>query len=656
MTMRSAKRYCVAAAVLAAVACNETEAPQALLEAPPDGIAARPRWLTFTCVEPGCETTRVTSIRLVGTRPVAIKRVVLSEAERTDFEIDVDQSTPFILDVGDSVEIRATLRPTGDPRLGDVDVLVTYTDASADESEGRIEPGELAIPLVRRLIGEPRLQVDPPRLLFGEVLPSARKTLPLAILNSGFGNVGVVVESVESDVPEIRVGNMPTHAVLPEARWDLDVTFAPIEERFIEGLITVTSADRSAEPALVSVAGTSIPRPTIAAYPDTGVDFGEVPVGAMQMAQLEIANHGSDVLELYMVEIIGRNGGTNLTVSLPTRTMTATIASLTSIVATVELNAVTPGEVDAFVRIRSNDRANRTFDVPINALVTQPDVGVSPLAIDFGVTPRGWSLMQRIEVTNNGYGNLLVNNVARVLGSSELYTIQNLPALPAMLRHNERMGFEIEFRAEAVATFNGTIGIETNDPDTEFVEVSLTAQGASCEVGCPIANGTPTCAGGECAIGACNLGWYDTDQSAATGCECAEIGRDPGAFCADGHWAGTLIDGDGDRAVFTGILAEQDDIDIITFFGKDEGQLFGDDYDVRVRLETSDPNIEMCVYRHNTAQHQATCSFENESCGRSFRRDGGYGREDGADYVVKISRRAGAAPTCTPFTVFMRNG
>ncbi len=649
-------RKIIALLTFVAAGCSEAVVPASMLAPPDDGIAARPRWLTFTCVEPGCETTRVTSIRLVGTRPVAIKRVVTSEGDRNDFDIAFDRETPFILDLGESFEVRSTYRPTGDPRLGDVDVLVTYTDASADEEEGRIEPGELAIPLVRRLIGEPRLDVQPSRLLFGEVLPSARKTLPLSIHNSGFGNVGVVIDSAESTEPEISISNMPTHAVLPEAQWDLDVTFSPIMERYTEGLITVRSQDRSAEPALVSVAGTSIPRPTIAAHPETGVDFGEVPVGEMRMAQLEIANHGSDVLDIYMVEIVGRAGSSNLQASLPRGVMTATVASLSSIIVTLELNAIAPGNISSSVRIRSNDRAQRSFDVPVRGLVTQPSVGVDPVSLDFGVTPRGWSLSRRVEVSNTGYGSLLINNVAMVLGSSELYTLLNVPALPATLQHNERMAFEVEFRAEAEASFNGTIGIETNDPSADFVEVNLAAVGASCEVGCPIVNGTPTCAGGECAIGSCNPGWYDTDNSAATGCECAEIDRDPGTFCADGHWAGTLVDGDGTRAVYTGVLAEDGDIDIITFFGKDESQFFGDDYDVRVRMESSDPTIEMCVYRHNTAQHQNTCSFENESCGRSYRRDGSYGREDGADYIVKIRRQGGASATCTPYTVFMRNG
>lgn len=646
--------FALAALTSLGLGCSAKD-PAVLLEAPAPGLDAKPEWLTFTCVEPGCETTRVTSVRVVGARDVAVKRIVVSDRDRTDFEINVEQETPFILKAGETFEIEGTYRPTGDPRLGDVAVIVTYTDASASETEDRIPPGELEVPLVRRLIGEPVLSVDPPLLVFGSVLPSARKTLPLAIQNSGFGNVGVVINTVESDMPDVRIANLPAFAILPANDWDVEVTYSPIDERYTEGTIKVASQDSSSRPALVGVLATSIQRPSIATIPDTGVDFGEVPVGTTGMTTLEIVNQGSEVLELFTVEVLG-SGAANITATLPRGAMTATIASLTSIVIDVGLDANTPGFIDAVVRIRSNDRTQRNFEIPVIGLVTEPNAQVSPGLLDFGIVPRGWTLKQRVELENVGYGSLDIASIGMVLGSSDLFTLQQLPQLPASLQHQERVSFEVEFRSEAQAQFNGTIAIETNDPDTPFVEVSVTAQGASCETGCPIENGTPSCLGGECGIGMCDPGWYDTDGSAATGCECAEIGRDPGAFCSDGHWAGVLEDGDGDSATFTGVLAKEGDIDIITFFAVDESQVFGDDFDVRIRLESADPSIEMCVYRHDTGQHENACFYENEQCGRSVRRDGSYGRGDDADFIIKISRRSGAAPTCTSYTVFMRNG
>lgn len=654
--MRNARIELALAASLLVSACTEASAPT-VLEPPPPGLRSKPQWLTYSCVEPGCETTRITSISVLGSRDVAIKRIVLSEEDREDFELVLSKEPPFVLQASETFEIQATYRPTGDPRLRDVEISVTYTDAAVSDDDNRIEPGELQIPLVRRLIGEPKLSVNPTQLVFGSVLAGGNKTMPLEIANSGFGNVGVVVESVTTDVPEISISNLPTLAVLPETTWDVDVTYSPTEEKYTEGLITVVSADSTAKPALVGVYGTSIPRPTIAAIPETGIDFGEVRVGTTAMATVEIYNQGSDVLELYRA-IINGTGTQGLSLELPGGTETTTVAVLESVVATVVLEGTTAGVIEAEILVRNNDRANRDFKIPVRALVTKPTVQVSPGSVNFGVVPRGWRKTERIEVENSGYGELLVSELASVVGSSDLFTIQNLPRFPISLRHQERFSFEIEFRSEAQAEFNGVIAIESNDPEYPYRELNLTARGASCEEGCPITNGTPTCLGGACAIDSCNPGWYDTDQDASTGCECAEIGTDPGDFCASSHWAGNLVD-DGDAATVSGIISEESDVDLITFFAIDEGgvgQLFGDDFDVRVRLESGDPTIEMCVYRHNTAQHETSCLMQNEDCGRNFRRDGSYGSNDNGDYIVKIFRRPGEAPICTQYTVFIRNG
>jgi hypothetical protein len=200
------------------------------------------------------------------------------------------------------------------------------------------------------------------------------------------------------------------------------------------------------------------------------------------------------------------------------------------------------------------------------------------------------------------------------------------------------------------------LSIETNDQETPSVEVNLAAAGASCDRGCPIANGTPSCDSGACAVGSCNAGFFDVDRSATNGCECRDVGNDPGAFCADALWMGSL--GEGDRANHTGMLPAEGDEDVLRFYANDDTGFFDEDFDVNVRLESADPSIRLCVYRHNTSGHQTECFFENESCpgDRSFRRGGSLGPDDSADFIVRVRRNPGSAPSCTPYTVFVRNG
>ncbi|MEQ9498336.1 MAG: choice-of-anchor D domain-containing protein [Deltaproteobacteria bacterium] len=650
-------------AFLALAACDRTNAgsgPVEMLEPKPSGIEAEPRWLTFTCVEPGCNETLEAQISVIGRRDVAIKRIVLSERDRNDFLVTSSEEPPFVLTAGEALDVSVQYLPTGDVRLGDVELEVIYTDASASEEEDRIEPGELKVPLVRRLIGEPRLAVDPGQLVFGAVLPTAEKRLPLTISNDGFGNVGLIIDSIEAEpAGVVRVERLPERALVPGDSWDLEVVFAPNNERFLEGWLNIEPVGSTVEGARVPLLGTSIENPTVYTEPADRVDFGEVPVGFPDMATVTIQNRGAADLFVSDVRLAGQVAGADMMVMLEDGVTTATIPPLGTLDAIIAVEGTAPGEIDTSLRITSTDRETPVLDVPVTGLITKPIIQVTPGTVDFGAVPRGWTTVQTVEIENVGYGDLVLSNVAMILGSSELFTMRTVPTLPITLRHDQRIAVEIEFRSEAEASFSGTLAIDSNDAENQFMEIQLAAQGASCDARCPIANGTPTCTRGLCEVASCDPNWYDSDVDPVNGCECREVSNngDPSAFCSEGRYLGT-VDDDGDRTSFTGLIHAEDDIDMIRFFGEDKTNFFSDDFDVRVTLDSADPNIKFCVYRHDTGNHLTECFLENESCpgNRSYRRDGDLGPDDSADFVVKIFREPGTAASCTPYTVFIRNG
>ncbi|MBL8913895.1 MAG: hypothetical protein JNM17_24545, partial [Archangium sp.] len=241
-------------------------------------------------------------------------------------------------------------------------------------------------------------------------------------------------------------------------------------------------------------------------------------------------------------------------------------------------------------------------------------------------------------------------------GSSNLFAFKNLPAIPTQIDRNERVAFDVEFRSATMATLTGSVSIETDDPMDPFIEVPLTSTVGTCAMSCPIINGTPSCSNGACTIGMCNTGYYDTDMQASNGCECREIGTDPGGFCSMGVNKGTLRD-NGSSANHTGLIATATDEDYIIFYAQDDSQIFSDDYDVRISMTSADPNITMCVSRYDTGTSVNECYPDsNKTCGiRSYRHDGSLGREDGAMFYLKIYRATGG-PTCTSYTVSMQNG
>ncbi|MBK6689985.1 MAG: choice-of-anchor D domain-containing protein [Deltaproteobacteria bacterium] len=645
--------------LLVLAACGEA-APSVVKEPPPPGLLAAPRWLTYTCVEPGCDSMLTSEIAVIGDRDVAIKRIVLSDKDRDDFTFTSSRDTPFVLKAGEKFTVDVRFVPTGDPRLGDVNLELTYTDASASESDpDRLDPGQLELPLVRRQIGEPKLAATPTELNFGAVRLSAEKSLPLMVANEGFGNVGLLLEPLESDHPgEISFEALPEAALLPGQSHQVQVTYRPAEEAFLQGVLRVAAVGADVAPTMITVLGTSISVPTIAVAPELGVDFGEVPAPSIGQAVLSLTNRGAEPLVINGVELVSAVAGGVLTFALPRGATTATIAALETLPITLSLEAQQPGEVRTALRIRSNDAARPFLEVPVLGVMTKPIIQVNPGSIDFSNVPRGWTLVRPIEVTNIGYGALVIDSVQMILGSSELFSLRTIPPLPVILQHDQRVGLELEFRSEVEASFAGTLAINSNDAVTPFIEVPMTAVGASCDLGCPITNGVPTCSAGVCAVDSCNPGFYDADRDPASGCECQEYGSDPGGFCVDATYLGTLADGNNDRATFTGIVPADDDVDIIRFFGADETQFLTDDFDVRVTLESTDPGIGLCVYYHETGNHSQECYFNNENCptDRSYRRDGSLGPDDSADFVIKVFRLPGSAPTCTTYTVFARNG
>lgn len=619
------------------------------------GLLATPRQLAFTCVVPGCDTTLTVKVTSNVNRRVAIKRIVLSNPN-AEYTITSAEPAPFILGAASDFTIDVRFAVTSAPRSESLDLLVTYTDASAEEGPDRIEAGELKIPLVKRLVGEPLLQATPETITFGVVPVSQRKEVPVTLKNVGFGNIALEVDRADSGVPALQV-NLPANiALVPDAGVAVPFVYRPQVEEYLKAEVQLSSSTPGVEPVYVMVEGTSHNWPRIAIEPEeTALEFGEIPRGQRRMVTVRLANVGGRPLTISSLS--ATDPSNRVTVIFQGGMTTATVDPLRRLNIDVEINGTTAGEIDVPLHIVSDDPVRAVLDIPIRAVITEPKLLAAPLTIDWGTVPQGWVVAQPVELKNIGYGALTIKRLTFVGGTSNLFSFRNLPALPMPLDRNGRVAFEVEFRAQTMASLSGSISIETDDPMNPFSEIPLTAAGGSCTAGCPITNGTPSCAMGTCSVGSCNTGWHDTDESASNGCECREIGSDPGGFCSTGVDKGTLAD-NGSSANHTGIIHSTDDQDWIRFFGEDRSQFLSDDFDVRITLTSADPNISMCISKYDTSTAtQCEGAGSSEQCGiRSFRKDGSLGPDDGAMFYIKVFRNPSAPATCTPYTVYMSNG
>lgn len=624
------------------------------------GLLASPRQMAFTCVVPGCDTTLKVTITSNVNRRVAIKRVVLSDTN-PEFTVTPSEAAPFILGAASQFTIDIHYLPDTASHPDVLNLLVTYTDASAEESADRVEAGELIIPLVKRLVGEPVLAANPGSVSFGVVPVGQTKDLPVNVTNAGFGNISLAVDRADAGSSHDLTVTLPSNvALVPDAGVEVPFVFKPTDETYLKAEVEIGSSTPGVDPVFVTVEGTSHNWPRVILEPEeTALDFGDIPKGGMAQVRVKIANVGGRVLEISSLSADEGDAGVSgrVAVAFPGGMTTASLEPLARLDVAVQINGTTPGIIDASLQILSNDPARGMLIIPIHAVITEPKVQANPTALDWGTMPMGWVVTKPVELKNIGYGALTIKRITTTGGTPTLYSLKNLPALPLKLERDARAAFDVEFRAETAATFGGMVSIETDDPLNPFITVSLAATGGSCAAGCPITHGTPSCASGSCGIGMCDTGWYDTNSSASDGCECQEIGTDPGGFCSMGVNKGTLAD-NGSSANHTGIISSATDEDYIIFYAQDNNQVFSENFDVNITLTSSDPGITMCVSRYDTGTVVSECYADsNKSCGiRSLNRDGSYGREDGAMFYIKVYRTQGSTPTCTPYTVYMRNG
>ncbi len=651
--MRVLFKLCVPFALtLAAVGCGKVEEPTGPVK--PPGLEAFPSQLAFTCVTPGCDTTLRVQVSIIGSRRVAVKRIILSNAEQTEFTFTLDQKTPFVAGAGSTFELSVRYAPTGAPEPGKVELVLSYTDASPTEDEGRLPPGELVIPLVRRLVGEPRLTASPAALSFGAVAAGSTKTLPIRLSNGGFGNVALELASVDGGDAEVQVALPAQRSLGADAGVELPVTFAPLSPRYLRATLEVRPTASDVAPAYVALEGTSLPSAKLGFEPNAELSFGELPLNQQRTLTRNVVNQGGTPLVISALVVTDPTG--NVSATFPGGATTLTLQPLERAELTLKIQAKLAGPVDAKIALTSNDGLAKPL--ALRGLVTEPRLTLTPATLDFGTVPVGWVVTRPVELRNTGYGALTLKNLTMVAGTSNLFTLRNLPTLPIALERGQRVALEVEFRVETTATFGGSFSVETDDPKSNFTEVALKAVGATCAASCTVANGTPSCSKGTCEIASCKPGWFDTDKLGATGCECKEVGVDPGAFCATSNYVGVLKDTDKSRASVTGVLPEDGDVDLIRFYGEDAFSAFSDNFDVRVQLSTGDPSIRMCVYRADGGAHNDQCYFTNESCPAdgNFRKDGGGIGDDGGDFIVKVFRAPGKAPTCSQYTVFLANG
>jgi preprotein translocase subunit YajC len=128
------------------------------------------------------------------------------------------------------------------------------------------------------------------------------------------------------------------------------------------------------------------------------------------------------------------------------------------------------------LEIHSNDPDTPTIEISLTAALpaTTPDISVAPTSLDFGVVMIGEIVTKEIKITNNGSGDLVIT-LSGLAGTD--FSISGSPNIT--IKSKESYFLQVTFARTSAGLKTATLKIDSNDPDTPTIEISLSGTGPS---------------------------------------------------------------------------------------------------------------------------------------------------------------------------------
>ncbi len=218
----------------------------------------------------------------------------------------------------------------------------------------------------------PKIQVDPEAIDFGEGIVARDNVVSLAIRNRGSGVLQI--DAIDVGGSAFSIGDIP-RTIQPSAEKPLEVVFVPVRaHETYSGELVIHSNDPSTPQLHVPLSGIGGVREIEVNPP--AIDFGVVNEGTAPRRTLEIRNIGGDPLEIASVVFTS----TSVDMGLVPGTFTGgTILPLTSTVVEIVYSPVDLGSDHGAVTITSNDEDEPKVDVPVSGRAN-----LAPRAIAWG--------------------------------------------------------------------------------------------------------------------------------------------------------------------------------------------------------------------------------------------------------------------------------
>jgi hypothetical protein len=114
----------------------------------------------------------------------------------------------------------------------------------------------------------------------------------------------------------------------------------------------------------------------------------------------------------------------------------------------------------------------KVFELIIGVTLSEPNISSNASSINFGTLKTNQDSTATLVLTNSGQLALDISNIA---ASGDFYSYYG--PITKSLSENDTMHVPIKFAPRAAGTFNGSISISSNDPDTPTLSITLSGAG-----------------------------------------------------------------------------------------------------------------------------------------------------------------------------------
>ena len=214
------------------------------------------------------------------------------------------------------------------------------------------------------------------------------------------------------------------------------------------------------------------------------LDFDETCADDFQDSVISIFNTGGADLQVNSVSVVA--GGTNFSV-LENPTQPFLVAPGAHVDVTVRFAPDSPGVKLGTLEIASNDPDEGVINLEMTGEGGVGDVNATMEADgEFGDVALGGFGLLTLQVLNQGTCNLTLVDLQQTAGGAD-FTVggvpgAGLPKFPLVLSTDAHVFLPFRFRPSAFGPQTATFQLETDDPDTPFIDVELVANSPPSDV------------------------------------------------------------------------------------------------------------------------------------------------------------------------------